>query len=517
MTPEKQNFYEQLAPAAMEQQIKYGIPASVTLAQAWIEHGSYSQDTKNYFGIHDDDGWWKRHGGKIAMLYDNKKLAPFRVYESPEQGIEDHSRFFFRKNSRYSAAHSLDSTDHTGWATVICRAGYAERPANDPDRYLHRIEDEIRDYNLDRFDQEAVALAAKRGQNIGYMRSQTGSPMLPSAGNYYAQNINSQEAVSQVPSYVASKYCFPIAGDNLIMSDGFGKNPTSYRDHEHNGIDLRAKYQAVFATEDNGRVVDTGYQKSGGKFAVVEYDRADGAKYRVSYCHLNDIAVNKGDIVNAGTQLGVSGNTGNSTGPHLHLTIKYQGVNESAFKTIDPLKYLAEISMRGNLAGTVLKKGTNEDLLASLKSQADLTPTPADQMLYAQNSQGGMQQGLNQGVTAEDLLREFGQNQDTMQMLSYMMQQQNLQGSPGSFLDEIVSTLFKGALMLAMNLQGGDESEEVNNGQSQSQDVSPEQHEMELIQRKRDTPDVDKVRQLVAMSFDADCPEQQLSNGVRLA
>ena len=138
-------------------------------------------------------------------------------------------------------------------------------------------------------------------------------------------------------------------------------------------------------------------------------------------------------------------------------------------------------------------------------------------MLYAQNSQGGMQQGLNQGVTAEDLLREFGQNQDTMQMLSYMMQQQNLQGSPGSFLDEIVSTLFKGALMLAMNLQGGDESEEVSNGQSQSQDVSPEQHEMELIQRKRDTPDVDKVRQLVAMSFDADCPEQQLSNGVRLA
>ena len=71
--------------------------------------------------------------------------------------------------------------------------------------------------------------------------------------------------------------------------------------------------------------------------------------------------------------------------------------------------------------------------------------------------------------------------------------------------------------MLAMNLQGGDESEEVSNGQSQSQDVSPEQHEMELIQRKRDTPDVDKVRQLVAMSFDADCPEQQLSNGVRLA
>ena len=37
MNPEKQKFFEQLKGAAMEQQIKYGIPASVTLAQAWIE------------------------------------------------------------------------------------------------------------------------------------------------------------------------------------------------------------------------------------------------------------------------------------------------------------------------------------------------------------------------------------------------------------------------------------------------------------------------------------------------
>ena len=97
MTPEKQNFYEQLAPAAMEQQIKYGIPASVTLAQAWIEHGNYSKTTYNYFGIHDDDRYWRNHGGKTVELNDNGKMAHCRIYESPEQGIEDHSRFFFKK------------------------------------------------------------------------------------------------------------------------------------------------------------------------------------------------------------------------------------------------------------------------------------------------------------------------------------------------------------------------------------------------------------------------------------
>ena len=69
-------------------------------------------------------------------------------------------------------------------------------------------------------------------------------------------------------------------------------------------------------------MVDKGYQKSGGNYVTVEYDRADGAKYRISYCHLDKINVEKGDAVNAGTKLGVSGNTGNSTGPHLHLTVK---------------------------------------------------------------------------------------------------------------------------------------------------------------------------------------------------
>ena len=156
MTPEKQQFYERLAPAAMEQQIKYGIPASVTLAQAWIEHGNYSKDTNNYFGIHDDDGWWRRNGGQTVILNDHGRMAHFRVYSSMEQGIEDHSKFFFRQNSRYSAAHGVSSTDEKfaeKWAYTICRAGYAERPKDDPDRYARTIEAIIRQNGLEKYDQ----------------------------------------------------------------------------------------------------------------------------------------------------------------------------------------------------------------------------------------------------------------------------------------------------------------------------------------------------------------------------
>ena len=186
MSPEKQKFYESLAPAAMEQQIKYGIPASVTLAQAWIEHGSYSKDTNNYFGIHDDDGYWRRNGGKTVLLNDHGRMAHFRVYQTQEQGIEDHSRFFFRKNSRYSGAHGIASTDERfaeKWATVICRAGYAERPKNDPDRYAKSIMSEIKGYDLTRFDRKANELASQRGLAVGYMRPEGSKGIIPAVGS----------------------------------------------------------------------------------------------------------------------------------------------------------------------------------------------------------------------------------------------------------------------------------------------------------------------------------------------
>ena len=161
MTPEKQKFYEQLKNAAIEQQIKYGVPASVTLAQAWIEHGTYSKTTNNYFGIHDDNGYWRKHGGKTVVLNDHGKMAHFRVYNSMEQGIEDHSRFFL-VNQRYGKCLAISSTDADygkKWAQGICNAGYAERPANDPNRYARIICAEIDEYKLDQIDRPLLPSA----------------------------------------------------------------------------------------------------------------------------------------------------------------------------------------------------------------------------------------------------------------------------------------------------------------------------------------------------------------------
>jgi murein DD-endopeptidase MepM/ murein hydrolase activator NlpD len=80
----------------------------------------------------------------------------------------------------------------------------------------------------------------------------------------------------------------------------------------------------------DGNVVYAGWNDQGyGNLVIVE----NGA-YRTYYAHLSSIPVSVGDQVTAGTTIGLSGNTGNSTGPHLHYEIRKNKV------AIDPTSYM---------------------------------------------------------------------------------------------------------------------------------------------------------------------------------
>ncbi|MBI4120638.1 MAG: peptidoglycan DD-metalloendopeptidase family protein [Parcubacteria group bacterium] len=117
--------------------------------------------------------------------------------------------------------------------------------------------------------------------------------------------------------------------DNVVITQYFGntpfasQNPQVYNGGGHNGIDLRAPNGTIIRSAANGVVADTG-----------DTDRAcDGASYgkwvlvrhynnlSTLYAHLSLIRVEPGQEVKAGDVLGYSGNTGYSTGPHLHFTV----------------------------------------------------------------------------------------------------------------------------------------------------------------------------------------------------
>lgn len=102
------------------------------------------------------------------------------------------------------------------------------------------------------------------------------------------------------------------------------KRPFTGKRKFHNGIDLHARSAKVFAMMQ-GRVLKVGQDKVSGKYITLQHD-----SFTVSYCHLSQISVSQGQAVLPGDVVGITGNTGHSTGEHLHITCKYKG------ETINP-------------------------------------------------------------------------------------------------------------------------------------------------------------------------------------
>ena len=121
-----QSYIDQYKDMAIEGMLKYGVPASITLAQGLLESGAGRGRLvllgNNHFGI-------KCHGwaGRTITHDDDAKGECFRAYDSALESFEDHCKFL-RDRPRYKSLFSLDRTDYRGWAYGLKRAGYATNP-----------------------------------------------------------------------------------------------------------------------------------------------------------------------------------------------------------------------------------------------------------------------------------------------------------------------------------------------------------------------------------------------------
>ena len=117
---------------------------------------------------------------------------------------------------------------------------------------------------------------------------------------------------------------YPLKSIKVTSSYGYRRDPFTGKQSWHNGLDLRAKNEPAYAMMD-GIVEKGGYDNRTGNYVILRH-----GNFHVSYCHLASIVVSKGERVFPGTIIGVTGNTGRSTGSHLHLTCKKDG------KSINP-------------------------------------------------------------------------------------------------------------------------------------------------------------------------------------
>ncbi len=317
MTQERKAYIERHARLAMEQMEKYGVPASVTLAQACLESGDGSSELaiehNAHFGIKGS------YNGRYAIHDDDAKGERFRSYQSVEASYEDHSRLV----SGYPACRGLAADDYLGWTHGIVESGYAT-----DGNYLSKVLGLIEANDLARYDRMVM-----RGLSAG----------------------------------ASASYSMPVGkGGDIVVTSPFGarERPSPGASASHAGVDIRADHVPVYATEDGGRVVHVGFDPKGGNTVRVRYVNWDGSATVCSYLHLSRTEVREGDTVNAGDELAVGGNTGESTAPHLHFGVERVDPGGRTVRA-DPLEYLAWVRDRGDIPVRALSKdGMEGDILS---------------------------------------------------------------------------------------------------------------------------------------------------------
>lgn len=131
-------------------------------------------------------------------------------------------------------------------------------------------------------------------------------------------------------------FLFPVKG-TVTVSALYPLYPSGT---PHSGLDLACPINTPIVAANSGTVVkiDNACKTTYGKFIKIQSDTPSGTVYCI-YAHLNQICVKEGDTVSAGSVIALSGNTGNTTGPHLHF-----GVKNSAGINVNPVPYLAKSS-----------------------------------------------------------------------------------------------------------------------------------------------------------------------------
>ena len=121
-----ESYIDKFKEIAVWQMHKFGIPASITMAQAILESNSGNSQlarvAKNHFGIKCTNSW----NGKTYLKDDDKKGECFRMYSDEKESFRDHVEFL--KRDRYATLFTIDSRDYKAWAHGLKKAGYATNP-----------------------------------------------------------------------------------------------------------------------------------------------------------------------------------------------------------------------------------------------------------------------------------------------------------------------------------------------------------------------------------------------------
>lgn len=144
-----EDYVKRYAPVAIEEMRRFGIPASITLAQGLLESNAgdsrLSVESNNHFGIKCRS---KCRGCTCRNYTDDSVFDMFRVFDSPWQSFREHSKLL--TSARYKHLQRLDISDYKAWAHGLKKAGYATDK-----RYAQKLIKIIEELELYKYDGQA--------------------------------------------------------------------------------------------------------------------------------------------------------------------------------------------------------------------------------------------------------------------------------------------------------------------------------------------------------------------------
>ena len=223
--------------------------------------------------------------------------------------------------------------------------------------------------NIDTFSTPARFRSDLKENENHFGAARAGGPAARKTEHLKKSDIGSDtgkksRTMKQEDRKTGDKTYLPVS--NYKISSPFG---VDRGDHVHSGIDLAVAEGTPVAAVKNGAVVFAGWSNGYGYRIVI--DHGDGT--RTTYNHLSDIGVTKGEQVGAGAEIALSGNTGNSTGPHLHFEVIVGGayVNpESYFDFGNGIVALADSNYTSKLPSAQRSKATASSTSSSKASAA---------------------------------------------------------------------------------------------------------------------------------------------------
>lgn len=118
---------------------------------------------------------------------------------------------------------------------------------------------------------------------------------------------------------------YPISGDFVGSSFGRRIDPIAGVYAMHEGVDFSADPGTKVVASAGGVVVAAEYHPQYGNLVEIDH----GNEFSSRYAHLSKLRVKTGQVVKRGQEIGVSGNTGRSTGPHLHFEVRFKGIAQN--------------------------------------------------------------------------------------------------------------------------------------------------------------------------------------------